>query len=114
MATVVAKLLLARVLARAAVALPSARMWNVVDDISGGSLSGVRRRSWVEPSNSGPCWSEGCVTEGSPWRRGKYKVVFAGLGARGVGLTARLEALGIGASRHVRNLGVDFSSAHGA
>ena len=86
--------MLATLLETVATRLPTYRLWNVVDDISG-HVAGIPKMVQVLTAEAARLLVEGLQARDSPLSKGKSKVLIDGLDKTKHALLQQLEALGI-------------------
>ena len=106
-ATTAAKLMLATLLETVATRLPTYRLWNVVDDISG-HVAGSPKMVQVLTAEAGRLLVEGLKARDLPLSEGKSKVLIDDPDKLMHALLQQLEALGIDESVSARNVGADL------
>ena len=106
-ATTAAKLMLATLLETVATRLPTYRLWNVVDDISG-HVAGTPKMVQVLTAEAVRLVVEGLQARGLPLSKGKSKVLIDGPDNLKQALLQQLEVLEIDESDTARNVGADL------
>ena len=106
-ATTAAKLMLATLLETVAKRLPTYRLWNVVDDISG-HVAGTPKMVQVITAEAARLLVEGLQARDLPLSKGRSKVLIDGSDKLKQALLQQLEEFGIDESNSVRNVGADL------
>ena len=106
-ATTAAKLMLATLLETVSSRLPSYRLWNVVDDISG-HVAGTDRMVQAITAEAARLLVDGLQARDLPLSKGKSKVLINGSDRLKLGLLRQLEEQGIDETAAARNVGADL------
>ena len=106
-AATAAKLVLATLLETVATRLPTYRLWNVVDDISG-HVAGTPKMVQDLTAEAARLLVEGLQARDLPLSKGKFQVLIDGPDKPKHALLQQLEALGIDECDTARNVGADL------